>query len=113
MRILLNGRGGKVGSVLAPALDQAGHELVDELGEADATLDFTTPEVVVANVLLSVEAWCFADGDPARESAPPRERGSRPTTQATWLVPPAAGGCRRRRGITVAGQRRIHTGFAV
>jgi 4-hydroxy-tetrahydrodipicolinate reductase len=56
MRILLNGRGGKVGSVLAPALEQAGHELVDELGEADATIDFTTPEVVVANVLRSVEA---------------------------------------------------------
>jgi 4-hydroxy-tetrahydrodipicolinate reductase len=56
MRILLNGRGGKVGSVLAPALEQAGHELVDELGEADATIDFTTPDVVVANVLRSVEA---------------------------------------------------------
>ncbi len=56
MRILLNGRGGKVGSVLAPALEQAGHELVDELGEADATIDFTTPEVVVPNVLRSVEA---------------------------------------------------------
>jgi 4-hydroxy-tetrahydrodipicolinate reductase len=56
MRILLNGRGGKVGSVLAPALEQAGHELVGGLGEADATIDFTTPDVVVPNVLRSVEA---------------------------------------------------------
>ncbi len=30
VRILLNGRSGKVGSVLAPALEAAGHELVDE-----------------------------------------------------------------------------------
>ena len=28
VRLLLNGRGGKVGSVLAPALEAAGHELV-------------------------------------------------------------------------------------
>ena len=56
MRIVLNGRGGKVGSVLAPALEQAGHELVDQLGEADATIDFTTPDAVVSNVLRSVEA---------------------------------------------------------
>jgi 4-hydroxy-tetrahydrodipicolinate reductase len=56
MRILLNGRGGKVGSVLAPALEQAGHELVGGLGEADATVDFTTPVVVVPNVLRSVGA---------------------------------------------------------
>jgi 4-hydroxy-tetrahydrodipicolinate reductase len=56
MRILLNGRGGKVGSVLAPALEQAGHELVAELRGADATVDFTTPDAVVANVLRSVDA---------------------------------------------------------
>jgi 4-hydroxy-tetrahydrodipicolinate reductase len=56
MKIVLNGRGGKVGSVLAPALEQAGHELVDELGAADAAIDFTTPDAVVANVLRSVAA---------------------------------------------------------
>jgi 4-hydroxy-tetrahydrodipicolinate reductase len=56
MRIVLNGRGGKVGSVLAPALVGAGHELVTELGGADATIDFTAPDVVVANVLRSLEA---------------------------------------------------------
>ena len=27
MKLVLNGRGGKVGRVLAPALEQAGHEL--------------------------------------------------------------------------------------
>ena len=56
MRIVLHGRGGKVGSVLAPALEQAGHELVDELALADATIDFTAPVAVVANVLTSVAA---------------------------------------------------------
>jgi 4-hydroxy-tetrahydrodipicolinate reductase len=56
MRIVLNGRGGKVGSVLAPALEQAGHELVGDLAAADVTIDFTAPGAVVANVLRSVEA---------------------------------------------------------
>jgi 4-hydroxy-tetrahydrodipicolinate reductase len=56
MRIVLHGRGGKVGTVLAPALEQAGHELVDELTGADATIDFTAPDAVVANVLASVGA---------------------------------------------------------
>ena len=41
MNVLLNGRRGKVGSVLAPGLEAAGHVLVDELGDADAMVDFT------------------------------------------------------------------------
>ena len=56
MRIVLNGRAGKVGSVLAPALDQAGHELVETLGDADAMVDFTGPSAVVPNVLHALEA---------------------------------------------------------
>jgi 4-hydroxy-tetrahydrodipicolinate reductase len=56
MRIVLHGRGGKVGSVLVPALEEAGHELVDEVTVADATIDFTGPDAVVANVLASVAA---------------------------------------------------------
>ena len=55
MRVLLNGRGGKVGSVLGPALERAGHELV-ELGDADAMVDFTAPEAVEANVHAALEA---------------------------------------------------------
>jgi 4-hydroxy-tetrahydrodipicolinate reductase len=55
VRVALFGRGGKVGSVLAPALEQAGHELV-ELGEAEAMVDFTAPEAVEANVRASLEA---------------------------------------------------------
>ena len=54
MKVALNGRGGKVGSVLAPALEAAGHELV-ELGDAEAMVDFTTPEAVVANVRAALE----------------------------------------------------------
>ena len=54
MKIVLFGRGGKVGSVLAPALQAAGHELV-ELPEAEATVDFTAPEAVEANVRASLE----------------------------------------------------------
>jgi 4-hydroxy-tetrahydrodipicolinate reductase len=49
MRVLLLGRRGKVGRVLAPALQAAEHELV-ELGEADAAVDFTRPDAVVNNV---------------------------------------------------------------
>jgi hypothetical protein len=42
VRVVLNGRGGKVGRVLAPALEVAGHELV-ELDAAEAMVDFTIP----------------------------------------------------------------------
>ncbi len=56
MRILLNGRGGKVGLVLGPALEAAGHDLVDDLSEADAMVDFTAPDAVVANVAAAVAA---------------------------------------------------------
>jgi 4-hydroxy-tetrahydrodipicolinate reductase len=56
VRILLNGRRGKVGSILAPALEQAGHELVELLGDAEAMIDFTRPDAVVANVSAAVEA---------------------------------------------------------
>jgi 4-hydroxy-tetrahydrodipicolinate reductase len=55
VKIALNGRGGKVGSVLGPALEAAGHELV-ELGEADAMVDFTAPEAVVGHVTAALEA---------------------------------------------------------
>jgi 4-hydroxy-tetrahydrodipicolinate reductase len=55
VRVALFGRGGKVGSVLAPALEAAGHELV-ELPEAEAMVDFTAPEAVVGNIMLALEA---------------------------------------------------------
>jgi 4-hydroxy-tetrahydrodipicolinate reductase len=54
VKIALNGRGGKVGSVVGPALEAAGHELVD-LAEAEAMVDFTAPEVVVDNVKAALE----------------------------------------------------------
>jgi len=56
VRILLNGAHGKVGSVLGPALQEAGHELVDRLEEADAMVDFTRPDAVVANVEAAIAA---------------------------------------------------------
>ena len=55
MKIVLFGRGGKVGSVLGPALESAGHELV-ELGDAKAMVDFTAPEAVGGNVRMALEA---------------------------------------------------------
>ena len=55
MRVCLFGRGGKVGSVLGPALEDAGHELV-ELAEAEAMVDFTAPEAVETNVRAALEA---------------------------------------------------------
>jgi 4-hydroxy-tetrahydrodipicolinate reductase len=55
VKICLYGRSGKVGRVLAPALEAAGHELV-ELDAADAAVDFTTPAAVVRNVLGALDA---------------------------------------------------------
>ena len=56
MRVLLNGRHGKVGSVLGPGLEAAGHSLVDGLAQADAMVDFTRPDAVLANVRAAVAA---------------------------------------------------------
>jgi 4-hydroxy-tetrahydrodipicolinate reductase len=56
VKVLLNGRRGKVGSVLAPALEAAGHELVDGLDAAEAMVDFTRPDAVVANVEAALDA---------------------------------------------------------
>ncbi len=55
MNVALFGRGGKVGSVLAPALEKAGHELV-ELKEAETMVDFTAPAGVEENVRSALEA---------------------------------------------------------
>jgi 4-hydroxy-tetrahydrodipicolinate reductase len=55
VKICLFGRGGKVGSVLAHALEEAGHELVD-LRDAEAMVDFTAPEAVVNHIALALHA---------------------------------------------------------
>ena len=55
MKVCLFGRGGKVGRVLAPALEAAGHELV-ELDGAEAAIDFTGPDAVVPNALAALDA---------------------------------------------------------
>jgi 4-hydroxy-tetrahydrodipicolinate reductase len=54
VKVALNGRGGKVGRVLAPALEAAGHELV-ELDTAEAMVDFTIPAAVERNVREAAE----------------------------------------------------------
>jgi 4-hydroxy-tetrahydrodipicolinate reductase len=56
VKILLNGRRGKVGSTLVPALEAAGHRLVDSLEAADAMVDFTRPEAVLENIRAAVAA---------------------------------------------------------
>ncbi|HEX3807603.1 MAG TPA: dihydrodipicolinate reductase C-terminal domain-containing protein [Gaiellaceae bacterium] len=56
MKVLLNGRGGKVGSVLGPGLEAGGHTLVDSLADAGAMVDFTQPDAVAANVRAAVDA---------------------------------------------------------
>jgi 4-hydroxy-tetrahydrodipicolinate reductase len=56
VRVLLNGARGKVGVVLGPALEAAGHELVGSEQEAEAMVDFTVPGAVVANVLRALAA---------------------------------------------------------
>jgi 4-hydroxy-tetrahydrodipicolinate reductase len=79
MNVVLFGRGGKVGSVLAPALEAAGHRLV-ELGEAEAMVDFTAPDAVGANVEAALEAGvpCVvgtSGWDPAAAGRVAEERG--------------------------------------
>jgi 4-hydroxy-tetrahydrodipicolinate reductase len=56
VNILLNGRAGKVGTVLAPAFEQAGHRLVDSLADAEVMVDFTRPEAALDNVRAAVDA---------------------------------------------------------
>jgi 4-hydroxy-tetrahydrodipicolinate reductase len=60
VKIALFGAGGKVGSVLEPALRAAGHEVVDagEVGPAgcDVAVDFTRPDAVIGNVERCLEA---------------------------------------------------------
>jgi 4-hydroxy-tetrahydrodipicolinate reductase len=79
VKVCLYGRGGKVGRVLAPALEGAGHELV-ELDAAEAAVDFTAPDAVVQNMLGALDAGvpCVigtsgADLEPVDERA--SERG--------------------------------------
>lgn len=79
MRVALNGRTGKVGSVLGPALEAAGHELV-ALADADAMVDFTAPDAVEANVRAALEQGVPAvvgtsGWEPEALDAPARERG--------------------------------------
>jgi 4-hydroxy-tetrahydrodipicolinate reductase len=78
VRVCLNGRGGKVGTAIAPALEAAGHELV-ELERAEAVVDFTTPEAAVPNIRAALAAgvpcvvgttgWDTAEVDDAARDA--------------------------------------------
>jgi 4-hydroxy-tetrahydrodipicolinate reductase len=79
VRVALNGRGGKVGRALAPALEAAGHELV-ELADAEAMVDFTVPEAAVPNVRAALAAGipCVVGTtgwDTSEVDAEARERG--------------------------------------
>ncbi|HTZ04656.1 MAG TPA: dihydrodipicolinate reductase C-terminal domain-containing protein [Gaiellaceae bacterium] len=62
MKVALFGADGKVGRVLGPALERAGHEVRGfELGDAidvaglDAAVDFTTPDAAPENVHAALE----------------------------------------------------------
>jgi len=79
MKITLNGRRGKVGLVLGPALEDAGHELV-ELDAAEAMIDFTSPDAVEGNVRAALERGIpsvigTTGFDHASVDAAARERG--------------------------------------
>jgi 4-hydroxy-tetrahydrodipicolinate reductase len=60
MKVALFGAEGKVGSVLAPALHAAGHEVVDareeSLERCDVAVDFTSPDAVRVNIERCLEA---------------------------------------------------------
>jgi 4-hydroxy-tetrahydrodipicolinate reductase len=63
MRVALYGAAGKVGTLLEPALRDAGHDVVDARargpGGTDVAVDFTRPDAVGANV-----ESCLASGVP-------------------------------------------------
>jgi 4-hydroxy-tetrahydrodipicolinate reductase len=63
MRVALFGIAGKVGALLAPALAEAGHDVVDARASGpagcDVAVDFTRPDTVLANV-----ERCLADAVP-------------------------------------------------
>jgi 4-hydroxy-tetrahydrodipicolinate reductase len=63
MRVALYGASGKVGALLAPALAEAGHAVVDARtarpAGCDAAIDFTRPDAVAVNVEV-----CLAAGVP-------------------------------------------------
>lgn len=63
MRVAFFGVGGKVGAVVVPALEAAGHEVVDARAAGpegcDAAVDFTRPDAVEENV-----ERCLAAGVP-------------------------------------------------
>ncbi|HUQ23410.1 MAG TPA: dihydrodipicolinate reductase C-terminal domain-containing protein [Gaiellaceae bacterium] len=56
MKVFLLGRNGKVGSVLGPALEAAGHELSESPSGSDAAVDFTRPDAVEENVRACLDA---------------------------------------------------------
>jgi 4-hydroxy-tetrahydrodipicolinate reductase len=60
VRICLFGAAGKVGSVLGPALERAGHEVVDGRAAGpegcDMGVDFTRPDAVAGNVERCLES---------------------------------------------------------
>jgi 4-hydroxy-tetrahydrodipicolinate reductase len=62
VNVLLNGYSppspvtGKVGAVLGPYLESVGHRLVATEAEADAMVDFTTPDAAVPNIRRALAA---------------------------------------------------------
>ncbi len=93
MKICLFGAAGKVGSVLGPALERAGHEVVDgrAAGPAgcDVAVDFTRPDAVAGNVERCLEASVPVvigtsgfDTDGSRSAGAAR-RASRASTRRT------------------------------
>jgi 4-hydroxy-tetrahydrodipicolinate reductase len=85
VKVLLNGHAppspemGKVGAVLGPALEAAGHELVASEAGADVMVDFTAPDAVVGNVeralaaglpcVVGTSGWDTAGVDAAARAA--------------------------------------------
>jgi len=72
VKVALYGIQGRVGSVLAPALEAAGHEVADaDPSGCDAAVDFTRPDAVVGNVRQCLDAGVpVAVGTSGWETAP-------------------------------------------
>ena len=116
MKIVLFGRGGKVGRVLEPALVAGGHEVVPELVGADAAVDFTAPPSVIgkttAAALQSGLVYGFAGQVDEIVRQIRGELGADAPTVATGglaelIVPHAATLDRIDHDLTLDGLRRI------
>ena len=91
MRVCLFGVAGKVGSVLGPGLEQAGHEVVDgrAAGPAgcDVAVDFTRPDALLGNAQASFARACRSSSARAASTTTCSSRPPSGQVSRVFVVP--------------------------